>query len=346
MNEQADQDRLSHRASMREVASLADVAISSVSRVLSGHPDVSPTMRQRVLAAVEQLGYEPDFLAQSLRRGATLSVGYVARDISTPLMASIAASAEWVLRGSGYSLVVMSSDDDPSLDAAHMRFFRSRRVDGMIVSLASERKRGPLEVLAEVRVPVVVLDRDVPARLRMSAVLSDHAVGMRAAIEYLLDLGHRRIALISGPLDVRPSRERLAGMREGFRARGLPDDIVVRTGRFNAEHGETAAAELLDGPEPPTAVVAGSSQLLVGCLRAFAARGIRPGQPVSLVSCDDVPLSELFQPPIAVVDRNAAEVGRIAAELLLRRMQGGAQPETVLLPTHFVPRSSCTPPQG
>ena len=104
---------------MREVASRAGVAMSSVSRVLSGHHDVSADMRARVLATVEELGYEPDFLAQSLRRGATLSIGFVVGDISNPLFASLISGAESVLRAAGYSMLVMNSENDPGLDAAH-----------------------------------------------------------------------------------------------------------------------------------------------------------------------------------------------------------------------------------
>ena len=123
-------DARRRRASMREVAELAHVAISSVSRVLSGHPDVSADMRERVLEAVRHLEYEPDFLAQSLRRGATLSVGWVIGDISNPLMAAITSGAESVLRAAGYSMLLMNSENDPDLDAAHIRFFQTRRVDG------------------------------------------------------------------------------------------------------------------------------------------------------------------------------------------------------------------------
>ena len=140
------------RASMREVAALADVAISSVSRVLSGHPDVSAAMRERVLDAVRRLEYEPDFLAQSLRRGETRSVGFVLADISNPLMADIVLGAEAELRGAGYSLLLMNSESDPAEDVAHVRFFLGRRVDGLILSLANDEDPALLELLAQVPV--------------------------------------------------------------------------------------------------------------------------------------------------------------------------------------------------
>ena len=162
---------------MREVADLADVAISSVSRVLSGHPDVSAAMRDRVLAAVEQLEYEPDFLAQSLRRGQTLSVGFVLADISNPLMADIVLGAEAAMRSAGYSLLLMNSENQPELDIAHIRFFQSRRVDGMILSLTSDDDPGIRELLRGLDVPIVLVDRTLPPEYRASAVYNDHADG-------------------------------------------------------------------------------------------------------------------------------------------------------------------------
>lgn len=330
------------RASMREVADLADVAISSVSRVLSGHPDVSADMRERVLDAVGQLEYEPDFLAQSLRRGATLSVGYVVGDISNPLIATITSGAESVLRQAGYSMLLMNSENDPELDAAHIRFFQARRVDGMILSLASERLPATLEILDQVDVPVIMVDRDVNADLDASIVRNDHRAGMRAAIGHLLDLGHRRIALITGALDLWPVRERIAGMAEAVAARGVRDETSSLVGSLSADHGERSTEQLLAMDPRPTAIVAGGNQVLAGCVRALHRHGIRIPDDMSLVTCDEVDLSELHAPPIASVARDTLLIGRTAAELMLERL-GGGEPRTVLLPTTFTARPSCGP---
>jgi LacI family transcriptional regulator len=330
------------RASMREVAELADVAISSVSRVLSGHPDVSADMRQRVLDAVNQLEYEPDFLAQSLRRGATLSVGYVVGDISNPLIATITSGAESVLRQAGYSMLLMNSENDPELDAAHIRFFQARRVDGMILSLASERQQETLDVLAQVDVPVIMVDRDVDAQLDASIVRNDHKAGMRAAVDHLLDLGHRRIALITGGLDLWPVRERIAGLTEAVTARGLPDETISLAGSLSADHGERSTEQVLAMDPRPTAIIAGGNQVLAGCIRSLHRHGIRIPGDISLVTCDEVDLSELHAPPIASIARDTLRLGNTAAELLLERINGG-EPRTVLLPTTFNPRPSCGP---
>jgi LacI family transcriptional regulator len=329
---------------MRQVAAVAGVAMSTVSRVMSGHPDVSPRMRERVLRVVADLGYTPDFLAQSLRRGATYSVGFSLTDISNPTIASrIVRGAEEVLRNAGYSLLLMNSKNDPELDAANVRFLHSRKVDGLIVSVAGEKKRATLAALAQLDVPIVVVDRDLPRRLRASAVLSEHRRGMQDAVGHLLDLEHRRVGLISLPADIRPGRERLAGLRAAYAARGLPPTFIFEGGWFSEEQSEALTLTLLDLSDAPTAIVVGHNQLLTGCLRAIVKRGLRLGQDLALVTCDDVPLAELFTPPIATISRDNVAMGRTAAELLLRRLNGNSNPEIVTHETHFEPRASCGP---
>jgi LacI family transcriptional regulator len=330
---------------MREVADVAGVAMSSVSRVLSGHPDVSEGMRRRVMAAVETLGYTPDMLAQSLRRRATLSIGFVAGDISNPLMASIVKGAERELRRRQYSMLLMNSEGDADRDAEHIRLFEQRRVDGLMLSLAREDHPSTLAALAGTDTPRVLVDRHLPAGANASGVLSDHRSGMRAAVGHLLDLGHRRIGLILGR-PVRPARERLSGLEDAYAERGLPGTFTVSEGVLSPEHGRDATRRLLEVEEPPTAIITGGNQLLAGTLEELRDRSLLVGADISIVSCDTISTTELHQPPIAVVRRDTVELGRRAAELLLRRLEGAAAPETVTLPTEFVARASCAPPRA
>jgi LacI family transcriptional regulator len=332
------------RISVREVAERAGVAISSVSRVLSGHKDVSEPMRKRVLEAVAQLGYEPDFLAQSLRRGSTRTIGFVVGDITNPVMASCVYGAEAVLRDAGYSILLMDSGGDASLDEEHIRLLRSRRVDGMILSLASEKRRGTLQLLSQLDVPIVLLDREVPAGLAVNAVYSDHRSGTRAAVEHLLDLGHRRVALITASLDMRAGRERVAGMKDAIAARGIPDETIALPSSLQAEHGESSTEELLASDNPPTAIIAGGNQILVGTLRALSRRRIRVGRDVALVACDESPVTEFYEPRIATISRDLVAMGRAAAQLLQPRLRQTEAPATVTLPTAFEARPSACPP--
>jgi LacI family transcriptional regulator len=328
---------------MREVAERAGVAMSSVSRVLSGHPDVSPAMSEKVMRAVEELDYQPDILAQSLRRRETLSVGFVVGDISNPLIAEIVTGVEATLHATGYSMLLTNSLGDPRLEAAHIALLSQRRVDGLVISLVDESHPDPLERLRELEIPVVVVDRNLPAEIPVSRVLSDHRSGMKAAGLHLLHLGHRRIGLIAGAA-VRPALERRGGLEEAFDVYGLPATYTADDGDFSVEHGAAAMRRLLDRHDSPTAIIAGGNQLMLGALRVVSERGLTLGRDLSFVGCDDVAITDLFQPPVAVVRRDNYAMGRTAAELLLARLREGAPPTDVVLPTEFVARPSCGPP--
>jgi LacI family transcriptional regulator len=330
---------------MREVAERAGVAMSSVSRTISGHPDVSEAMRERVMAAVKELGYTPDLLAQGLRSRTTLSIGFVASDISNPVLAHIVKGAETTLQRAGYSMLLTNSLVDPELDRQNIALLEQRRVDGVIVLLVSEEHQPTIDVLANLEVPLVAVERDLPDYVHASRVLSDHVAGMSVATEHLLELGHRRIALIGGQ-NVRPTRQRREAIEETFaRHHVSPDTLIVREGVFSVEHGARATGELLDMPNPPTALIAGANQIMTGALKIVSERGIELGRDLSFVGCDDLEIASLYRPPIAVVDRDLVALGRAAAELLLTHLRDHRTmvKREVLLPTRFLPRPSCGP---
>jgi LacI family transcriptional regulator len=334
---------LPRRAVMREVAELAGVALSSVSRVLSDHPDVSATMRERVLAAVEQLGYTPDLLAQSLRTQRTRSVGFVVGDISNPIIAQMVKGAETTLGEAGYSMLLTNSLVEPDLDVKNILLLARRRVDALIMLLVREDNQATLDVLEQLEIPLVLLERDVPIPIDANRVLSDHRRGMEQAVRHLLELGHRRIALIVGQ-PVRPTRER-RGAFEDVLARVAKSTAVswVREGFYSVEHGAVATRELLDMSEPPTAIIAGANQLMIGALQVISERGLELGVDLSFVGCDDVSVAGLYRPPVAVVDRDVEALGRRAADLVLESLKTGAEAQTVVLPTEFLARPSCGP---
>lgn len=333
------------KPSIKDVADRAGVALSSVSRVLNDHPDVSSEMRQRVMAAVAELGYEPDLIASGLRRGVTRTVGFLVNDIANPLFGDIAKGAERTFQEAGYSLLLMNGEGDPIRDERSIRLLNQRRVDGLILSVSDETSPQIARVLSSLEVPIVLLDRELDG-VAAGSVLSDHAAGMQAAVDHLLDLGHRRIALLVGPLSIRPDRDRLRGFKDAFRRRRvpLPRQLIEVGPALSADFGYEATERLLRLPVPerPTAVVAGGNLVLIGVLRACRARQVAVGAHIGVVSCDDVPLAELHEPPITVIARDTVEMGRRAAELLLRRTRSREDdgPSTVLLPTTLLVRAS------
>ena len=328
------------RAGVKEVAARAGTGISSVSRVLSGHPHVSQTMRERVLTAAQELGYEPDLLARSLRRGASHTVGFVLSSIDNPVHAQLVAGAEAVLREHGYALLLVDSENDPALDREHIRVLTARRADGLLMALASDQDARTHDVLRQRRLPVVAVDRELPTDVCSGAVVTDHLPGMTAALNHLLGMGHRRIGLVSGSRDILPARARLTALKSAIDDSGAACELIERAGSFTALHGESATYEFLDMPQPPSALIIGGNLLLVGCLTALIRRGVEAGADVALVTCDDVALGELYRPPISAITRDLTLMGRRAAELLLRAIWGDNGRETIALPTAFVRRGS------
>lgn len=317
------------------------MALSSVSRVLTAHPDVSASMRQRVEAAVRELGYEPDLLAQSMRSGSTHTVGFVLRDISNPLFASIARRCEQELRRVNYSMLLTDSDGDVDAEVANLNLLRRRRVDGVIASLESETSAATNQALAGLQVPVVLLDREVPS-LDAGAVLVDHCPGVRSATTELIMKGHRRISLITGGLDVRSSRERLRGYREAFTEYDLAvDDDLMSFGRFDPEYARLEAVRLLSRLSRPTAFLTGGVGTTAGVLRALRQLGLVPGTDIALVALDEWPLFDVSTPSLASVSRDPDEIGSTAARLLLDMLTGG-RPQQLTIATRFSPRQSIT----
>ena len=203
-----------------------------------------------MLAAVDELGYEPDLLAQSLRRRETLTVGFVVGDISNPLIAEIVMGVESTLRATGYSMLLTNSLGDPAMEAAHIGLLSQRRVDGLVISVSTRRIRTRSRGCASSRSRSSSSTATFPG-IVVSRVLSNHRQGMRDAVFHLLDLGHRQIALIVGS-GVRPAIERRAGFEEAFAARGLPPTYTIYEDSFSVEHGARAMREILelDGQPP------------------------------------------------------------------------------------------------
>ena len=336
------------RPTIKEVARRAGVALSSVSRVLNDHPDVSESMRARVLDAIAELGYEPNLLAASLRRGSSRMIGFIVPDLRNPLFGSIVTAAQSELSQHGYAAVITTSSSDADRDADMARLLRRRQVDALLVSLADETEQDLIEELSRFRGPIVLLDRDVEGLRGASIVETDHGSGMEQATRHLLSLGHERIALLTGPPQIRPSVQRVKAFREAYEDSGLPypEDLVRPIG-FAPEFGERSTIELLQKPSPPTALIVGGNQLLTGVLRSLQRLELRTGVDIAVVSCDDVPLSELHNPPITVIDRDVAQIGNSAARLALERLKDPEKPpRRVVLSTTLVLRDSTHSPQG
>lgn len=337
-----------HRSTtLREVAAAAGVSISTVSRALNNQPFVSDAARKRVLDASDQLGYRPDVAARSIRTGVSGAIGLVVSDISNPLFAAVAKAAEQTLNERSFALMIANSANDAAHEAEVMLTFRQRRLDGLLLAAAEEASSGLDERIDAFRA-AVLLDREVPGA-RCDQVLSDHADGLARALRHLVDLGHRRIALVAGTAAQRGSRVRA----ETYRTRGAEMGLsgladLLLLDRMDAADGYRALAELLDrGDDRPTAIIAGNNQIFGGLFAAVRDRGVSIPDDLSLIACEETELTALHNPPLDVIRRDMAELGRQAADLVLTRLEEPDAPaRTILLPTEFIARGSTGAPRG
>lgn len=324
---------------IHDVAARAGVAISSISRVLSGHPDVSERMRVKVLKAADDLGYEPDFFAQSLRSGATKTIGFIIRDISNPFFGVIAQCCEQELRKAGYSMLLMNSDGDVATENTNIAQLRRRKIDGLIASLVSEdvpELKGSLEKL---NAPVVLLDREL-AGFNSSAILTNHHQGIEDATADLISRGHARIAFISGSTRVYTTRDRLRGFKSAFKKAGVGYPIdLVSLGKFDAEFGESETKRLFTLRDRPTALISGGIGSTAGAMRGLKKLGLVPGKDLAFIAIDEWPMFDVFGQQYSSVYRDAAMIGREAAAALLEMMNGGSS-RTIIVETAYIVRES------
>lgn len=302
---------------MSDVAEQAGVSVTTVSHVINNTRPVSAERRDRVLAAMNELGYQPNRLARSLRRGQTFTIGMIVPDNANPYFAEMARNIEETAYRNQYSLILCNSEGDLEREKFYINVLLEKQVDGLVLVAAGSST----DNFASVKMPpMVVVDRDLP-HLNADAVLTDNAQGGRLATQHLLDLGHRRIACITGASDVTPTAERATGYRETLAAAGLTvDEALVIKGDFHYASGYEAAKRLLSGPNPPTAIFACNDLMAVGAIRAGIELGLRLPADLSIVGFDDVQLASYTNPPLTTVAQPKHDMGILAVSLLLERM--------------------------
>jgi LacI family transcriptional regulator len=322
---------------MNDVARLAGVGLKTVSRVVNGEPRVSEAMAERVRAAIEELGYSPHEGARLLRRGQTACIGLLLEDVANPFYSALAGAVEQVARANGFLLFTASSEEDAAQERELALAFCARRVDGLVIVPAASADHQYLEPEIEAGVIAVFVDRPAVG-IAADAVLADNVGGTRAAVVHLLRHGHRRIGYIGDAAEIFTAAQRLRGYRDELVDSGLPfDESLVAMGHPEPQFVHAALDRMLAGPEPVTALIAGNNRATVAVLRDVSTR---PNQ-LALVGFDDFELADLLNPGVTVVAHDPVALGRTAADLLFRRLQGYRGPvQTIEIATRLVPRGS------
>jgi LacI family transcriptional regulator len=319
---------------LRDVAAAAGTSAKTASRVINGDPRVSDETRARVQQAVTDLGYRPDLLARSLRKGRDESIGVVVESIADPFFASVTGAIELVALERGVTVIVASTLRRPELERAVLEQLLQRRVSGLIVAPVAEAD----EHLRHSPTPVVFVDR-TPSNVDADAVLVDDVDGARIAVRHLIARGHRRIAYLGDVPQVQTARRRLAGYRAAMAEADLvPDEDLVAPACPDKAEARVRTLRLLDLPEPPTAIFSANTRCSLGVLPALHARGRTD---IAVVGFGDFDVADALTPALTVIDHSPELIGRLAAQQLFRRLDGDdSAPSTTLVPLHLIARGS------
>jgi len=327
---------------IRDVARAAGVSTATAARALGGYGHASPAARRKVSESARRLGYRPNVVARALVSRATTTVGLVVGDIENPFFAAAARGLADVMDAHGYTVLLANADEDAGRERRAVDALRARQVDGMVVVPAPGASPEHLAELVTAGVPLVLLDRAVVG-VAADSVLVRNVAGARAAVAHLAGLGHRRIGVVSDSPEITSSAERIQGYRQALRAAGIaPEPGLISIGGPTRDDGEAAALRLLDRADRPTAVFTANNFMTVGALRAARSLGLRIPDDVALVGFDDLDWTTLVQPPVTVVRQPVADLGRVAGERLLRRLEGDAgPPNRIRLDANLIVRGSC-----
>ncbi len=329
-------------ATIYDVAKRAGVSPATVSRALSGAKGVSETTRQRVLAAARELRYSPNYIARSLKKRQTNTIALIISDITNPFFTALARGVEDKASEHGFNTIFCNTDEDPRVEAAYVELMLRRQVDGLLISSCSNGHS--LEVLSRKSVPVVLVDRKVP-HSRWDYVVGDSEYGAYALTRHLIEVhGKRKIAVISGPLTLSTSRERIEGYRRALQEAGIvPCEAYIRAGAYKEEFGYQVMRELLMERHPVEAVFAGNNVIAVGVIRAARELGMRVPEDLALVTFDDFDLASVLFPFLTVAKQPAYTIGTLAVEMLLGRIRGEKVRERreVVLRPEIIIRKSC-----
>ena len=325
--------------------------------MLAGVGRARPETRAKVREAARELGYRPSGVARSLKLRTTQTLGLIITDIENPFFPQLVRAVEDVAREHGFAVLLCNATDDPDREASYLDLLVDRRVDGVVIAVSGLGARHG-EWLAEPPLPVVLVNTVAPG-LPHPSIASDNVDGGRQAAAHLLDLGHRRLGVLTAGARNADAPARVAGVRKAFEERGLdPDSVSIVVGEPGVGGGESALCRLLEAAPDTTGVVAYNDLMAIGAMRAVRASGRTVPGDMSVVGFDDVAIAAYTDPPLTTVAQAIGELGRWAVERLVERIADAAlssndgasrlsrPPSATVLPVRLVARGSSGPPPG
>jgi len=330
-------------ASIKDIARVAGVSHSTVSRALRNSPLVNPKTTRQIQRIARDLGYQPSAVARGLVNRKTRTIGVVVTTIADPFVSEVVIGLELAANDHGYSVFLANSNADPAREKSVVHSFAERRVDGIVVTSS---RVGALytPLLVQMMVPIVLINNQHPGQF-VHSVMIDNVPASREATDHLIGLGHRRIAYVGDRYGHQSDAERLAGYREALGRGALPFlPELVAQGDGKPEGGILAMDKLLALSDPPTAVFCYNDMTALGVLRSARGHGLQVPADVSLVGFDDLFLASYTQPQLTTVRQPMQRMGRMALESLLKLISGQPSAQAVKVPAELIVRESTAPP--
>lgn len=333
---------------LRDVAKYANVSISTVSRVIRDFDYVDENTKEKVQKAIKELNYEPNTDARRLKYGRTYMIGFILPDISNPFFSNALKAAYNYIQSSEYSnyeLLFYDTDGKPEREKKALDFFVARQMEGIIIAssasnLIIEHVR---QILQNKKIAIVAVDNQI-GDLDIDLVTSDNYQGSYRLTNHLLDLGHKSIGLITGPMNESSSIERLDGYKAALKDRGiLLDENIIIAGQWTKDSGISATRQLLKNKPDLTAIFGFNNSMSMGALIVLKNQGIKVPDDIALVSFDDVEYGDLMNPALTSTSTSWYELGRVSTDLLMDRITHGKATlrQLIKLPNEIIIRESC-----
>ncbi len=330
----------------RDVAKRAGVSSATVSAVINKNKFVSEDLKKKVVDAINELNYQPNIIARSLKVSKTFTIGILIPNIKSPPFAYLVRAMEDVIRSNGYDLILNSSEEDVKIEKEVLLNFREKRVDGMVIAPCGKANIELFETYKMI-LPIVFIDRDIK-ELNMDYVGSDNFNSTFKTVSYLIELGHKNISIISLPTALSTGQERFEGYLKALETNKLNiDPRLIKEGNFTKEEGYNKAIEVLKSKAPLDSIIISNHLMTLGCMKALKEFNLSIPGDVSIVGFDDLPWNDFFDPPLTVVSQKMDLIGERAAKLMINRITKwkntpkNTRPRKIIIDSELIIRNSC-----
>ena len=328
---------------LKDIAEKLNISVSTVSRVVNNKNYVKPETREMVLKAINELNYTPNQIARSLKKKSTNTIGIVVPDISEDFFAYVIKGMDNVFSSNGYTIILCDTGENPQKEELYLNLLIEKQIDGVILATVNKNSEG-FDCLFNNKIPVIFIDNLPNIKRNYDSVIIDNSKASYIAIEHLFKLGHRKIGIITGKLHETTGYERLVGYRRAYMDHNIEfDEELIRTGDYKEKSGYENMKSLLESGKQITAVYVVSSKMTYGAIKAIKDKGLRIPEDIAVVGFDVHDISGLISPGITTILQPEESIGRVAAELMMKRLQNKEDTlsQKIVLEPRLEIRGSC-----